>query len=177
MFSTGLGGLVTMDRRTVSTNAAVTLANTITPGAGSVWRSYVLPGVHAPGNATRALFKIRVNLQSPNAPTAYNTFDGVNPTFTIREEPIVNPGAGFAYIDSSPSVGFSVRVPNDNVYYVPAVYGVDAWIPFAGAVWPRSNVHASPGYDIGVYGWDVQENFPVNPISISSVMFVQGWEF
>jgi len=177
MFATGLGGFVTSDRRTIMTNAAVTLANTITPGASSVWRSYVLPGVSAAGNATRALFKLRVYLQSPNAPTAYNNFDGVNPAFTIREEPVANPGTGFTYVDTSPSAGFTVRVANDNVYYIPTVYGTDIWVPFAGAVWPRSNAHAAPGYDVGVYGWALQEDFPANPILVSAALYVQGWEF
>lgn len=177
LYGTGLGGFQTVNRRTTMTNVAVAPANTVAVSPSLAYRAYVNPGVHVPHNAVSLWAKARVTFQSPNPPTAYHNFSGINQQTAIREESIANPGTGFTYFYNVTQYGCTLRVFNDDVYYAGQASGQDAWLPIGGTPWPDANVAPTPGYDIQFGGWYFQETFPVDPITFGAALYISGWEF
>lgn len=178
MFSTGLGGFYTQNRKTLLTNVAATITNAVSPSQSLFFRAYALAQTHFPQNATSIFVKGRMILQSPNTPTAYTEYLGINPTMFIREQAVANPGTGFSSPSFVSAYGWSLKVPADDVYFTAVSTGVDQWLPIGGAVWPLLNVHPVIGYDLqmGSYGEQVAPA-PANPITLSAVVYVNGWEF
>ncbi len=173
----GFGGFYTHNRKTLLTDTLATITNTVVPSLSLIFRAYVVPITHFPPNATAIYAKSRIVLQSPNTAPLYIDFLQMNPGMFIREQSVANPGTGFASPNFTPAFGWLTRVHADDVYFSAVSTGCDAWLPIGGAIWPLLNAHPVIGYDLQMGSYSERQQTPPNPIDISGVVYVNGWEF